>query len=187
MKFLSELFPVVLFVVFYQLYDIYVATQVLMAVVVVQLALIRLSGKPLQKMHWITLLLVLSFGGLTLGLRDPQFIMWKPTVINWLFAAALLLSEQFMQRGILRRMLEAVGQFPDHAVIRLNRAWILFLFSLGVLNLYVAYTFSEETWVNFKLFGMMGLSLAFVVGQSLYLARYITEKDNETAPATTED
>jgi len=187
MKFLSELFPVILFVVVYQAYDIYLATQILMVAVVLQIAFLKLTGKPVQKMHWITLALVLAFGALTLGLRDPQFIMWKPTVINWLFAAALLLSELYMQRGILRRMLESVAAFPDHAINRLNWAWVVFLFLLGVLNLYVAYNFSEETWVNFKLFGLMGLSLLFVVGQSFYLARYMTENETQAVKTSTEE
>lgn len=185
MKLLTDLLPVILFVIVYQAYDIYVATQVLMASVVLQLVLLKVLGKPIERMHWITLVLVLAFGGLTLGLRDPQFIMWKPTVINWLFAAALLISHQFMQRGILRRMLDGVGTFPNGVITRLNWAWTLFLFMLGVLNLYVAYNFSEETWVNFKLFGLMGLSLVFVIGQSFYLAKHL--HDTESPQAATED
>jgi intracellular septation protein len=187
MKFLSDLFPVILFFVVYQAYDIYIATQVLMGAVVLQIAFLKFTGRPVEKMHWITLALVVAFGALTLGLRDPQFIMWKPTVINWLFAAALLLSELYMQRGILRRMLESVATFPDHAINRLNWAWVLFLFLLGVLNLYVAYNFSEETWVNFKLFGLMGLSLLFVVGQSLYLARYMADTETQAVKTGSED
>lgn len=185
MKLLTDLLPVILFFIVYQAYDIYVATQVLMGAVALQLVLLKVLGKPIERMHWITLALVLAFGGLTLGLRDPQFIMWKPTVINWLFAFALLASHQFMQRGILRRMLDGVARFPDRVVTRLNWAWTLFLFSLGVLNLYVAYNFAEETWVSFKLFGLMGLSLAFVIGQSFYLARHM--HNSESAQAATED
>jgi len=187
MKLLTDLLPVILFVIAYQMYDIYVATLVLMAAIVVQIAYLKITGKPVEKMHWITLVLVIGFGGLTLGLRDPQFIMWKPTVINWLFAAALLLSEAFMQRGIVRRMLDTVGEFPAQVVSRLNWGWALFLFSLGVLNLYVAYNFSEETWVNFKLFGLMGLSLVFVIGQSLYLARYMQDPENNPAESAPEE
>ena len=183
MKFITDLFPVALFVIAYQAYDIYVATQVLMASVVLQLLLIKALGKPIEKMHWITLVLVLGFGGMTLFLHDPQFIMWKPTVINWLFAAALLVTQQFMQRGILRRMLDTVAPFPDPVIRRLNWAWVLFLFSLGVLNLYVAYNFSEQIWVNFKLFGLMGLSLLFVVAQSLYLARHMPQLPSSTETA----
>ncbi len=187
MKLLTDLLPVMVFVVVYQMYDIYAATIALMAVIVAQIAYMKLSGKSVEKIQWITLALVIGFGGLTLGLRDPQFIMWKPTVINWLFAAALLLSELFMQRGIMRRMLDTLGEFPLHAVSRLNWTWTGFLFGLGVLNLYVAYNFSEATWVNFKLFGLMGLTLVFVIGQSFYLARFLQDTDNNPAETAPED
>lgn len=181
MKILTDLLPVILFVVIYQMYDIYMATLVLMVALTLQIALLKLMGKPVEKMQWITLILVLAFGGLTLGFRNPEFIMWKPTVINWMFAAALLGSELFMKRSLMARMLDSIASFPDFVISRLNYAWTLFLFSLGVLNLYVAYNFSEETWVNFKLFGLMGLSLVFVIGQSFYLARYMREQDSEAA------
>jgi len=177
MKLLFDLFPLVLFFVFYQLYDIYAATMVLMGAMAAQIVLMKLGGRPIERMHWITLALVLVFGALTLGLRNPEFIMWKPTVINWLFAAALLLSEWFMARGILRRMLATVAEFPDPVVVRLNYAWVAFLTMAGVLNLYVAYNFPEPTWVDFKLFGLTGLSLVFIVLQSLYLARHIPQTE----------
>jgi intracellular septation protein len=173
MKFLTDLFPVILFFIAYQAYDIYIATWVLMGAVVVQLALLKLMHKPIEKMHWVTLVLVVAFGGLTLGLRDPVFIMWKPTVINWALGAVFLLSEYFMQRSLVRRMLDQIGEFSTQVVRNLSHAWGLFFIFLGVLNLYVAYNFSEEIWVNFKLFGLMGLSLLFIIGQSLYLARYM--------------
>ena len=185
MKLLFDLLPLVLFFAFYQLYDIYTATGVLMAAMVAQIVLMKLAGRPVEKMHWITLVLVLVFGALTLGLRNPQFIMWKPTVINWLFAAALLFSEWFMARGFLRRMLSAVAEFPDAVVTRLNYAWVLFLVGEGVLNLYVAYNYPESTWVDFKLFGLTALSLVFILLQSLYLARHMPEAEPaDDAPAT---
>ncbi len=175
MKLLFDLLPLVIFFVFYQLYDIYAATLVLMGAMAAQILLMKLAGRPVEKMHWITLALVLVFGALTLGLRNPEFIMWKPTVINWLFAAALLLSEWFMARGILRRMLATVADFPDLVVVRLNYAWVAFLALAGVLNLYVAYNYPEPTWVDFKLFGLTGLSLVFILLQSLYLARHMPQ------------
>ena len=187
MKLLTDFFPLLLFFVFYRLYDIYVATQVLMGAMLLQLLLMRLLQRPIEKMHWITLGLVWAFGALTLGLHDPRFIMWKPTVINWLFAAALLLSEWFMARGILQRMLATVAEFPVGVVRRLNHAWALFLFSVGLLNLYVAYHFSESTWVDFKLFGLTGLSLVFILGQSLYLARHMPQTREGSRNTAQED
>lgn len=181
MKLLSDLLPVILFVVVYRFYDIYLATWVLMAAMVMQIAWLKLRGKPVEKMHWVTLVLVLAFGALTLGLHDPLFIMWKPTVVNWLFAAALLFSAWFMQRGLLQRMLETVAEFPSAVIKRLNYAWVAFLVGLGALNLFVAYHYSEDIWVNFKLFGLMGLTLVFALAQGLYLARHMPERPQDAA------
>jgi intracellular septation protein len=173
MKFLFDLLPVILFVAAYQLYDIYVATLTLMAAVPLQLAWMKWSGKPIERMHWITLALVLVFGGLTLGFRDPLFIMWKPTVINLVLAAAILGSEWWMKRSFMQRMLHKVAPFPPTVCSHLSYAWAIFFILVGVLNLYVAYTFSEAVWVNFKLFGLLGLTLVFALGQGLYLARHM--------------
>jgi intracellular septation protein len=177
MKLLFDFLPLVVFFIFYRLFDIYVATEVLMAAMLVQILLMKLFNRPVEKMQWITLGLVLVFGGLTLGLRNPQFIMWKPTVINWLFAAALLFSEWFMAQGFMRRMLASVADFPATVVVNLNYAWAAFLVAAGALNLYVAYNFPEDIWVDFKLFGLTGLSAVFIIGQSLYLARHIPRSE----------
>lgn len=177
MKFLTDFFPVVLFFIAYKSYDMYVAIQVFMAAIAAQLLLLKLTGRPIEKMHWFSLGAVLVLGGISLWYRDPLFLMWKPSIFNWAFAAALLLSEWLMQRGIMRRMLEAVAPFPDFVIRRLTYAWALFLSFLGVLNLYVAYNFSEDTWVDFKLFGLMGLTLVFALGQGFYLARYMPQED----------
>ncbi len=185
MKLLSDLLPLLLFFAAYQQYDIYVATQVLIGATVLQLAVMKLCGRPIERMHWITLILVAGFGALTLAFRDPRFIMWKPTLVNWLFAAALLFSEYFMARGLLRRMFDKIGTFHPAVLRRLNLAWVLFLFGEGLLNLYVAYNFPESVWVNFKLFGLTGLSLLFILGQGLYLARHMPRESE--VPVSKED
>lgn len=187
MKILTELIPVFLFFGAYQVFDIYVATGVLMAAMVVQIAWFKLVGRPVERMHKIGLVLVLGLGALTLAFRNPLFLMWKPTVINWLFAAALLLSARFMQRGILQRMLDTVAAFPATVVQRLNLAWAGFLVLLGVLNLAVAYNFSEAIWVDFKLFGLMGLTLLFALGQGFYLARHMPQNTAAATGAATEE
>ncbi|RMG38241.1 MAG: septation protein A [Gammaproteobacteria bacterium] len=187
MKILNDFLPIVLFFVCYQLYDIYVATQVLMAVMVLQLGIMKLLGRPIEKMQWVILVLVLAFGALTLGLHDPQFIMWKPTIVNWLFAAALLFSEWFLARGLLRRMLAVVGEFPDQVISRLNWAWVIFLTLEGFLNLYVAYNYSEATWVNFKLFGLTLLSVLFMLAQGFYIARHMPQAAEVEAGRAGED
>lgn len=182
MKILADLFPVILFFIAYQLYDIYVATQVAIGAAVLQVAYHKLRYGSVENMHWVTLGLLVVFGGLTLALRDPLFIKWKPTVVNWLFGCAFLLSQLFMKRSLLRRMMDHAVHLPDHAWLRLNMAWVVFFFAMGILNLYVAYNYSEEIWVNFKLFGFLGLTLAFMLAQGFYLARFI-----EAEKSTLED
>jgi intracellular septation protein len=182
MKMLADLFPVILFFIAYQLFDIYVATQVAIAAAVLQVAYHKIRYGKVENTQWITLGLLTVFGGLTLALRDPTFIKWKPTVVNWLFAGAFLFSQIFMRRSLLRRMMDHAIALPDLAWLRLNTAWVAFFFGMGVLNLYVAYNYSEQTWVNFKLFGFLGLTLAFMLAQGFYLARHM-----ETDTSTTED
>ena len=182
MKIIADLFPVILFFIAYQLFDIYIATQVAIAAAAVQVVYNRLRYGKVETMHWVTLGLLVVFGGLTLALRDPTFIKWKPTVVNWLFAAAFLLSQLFMKRSLLRRMMDHAVNMPDAAWLRLNTAWVTFFTAMGVLNLYIAYNFSEAVWVNFKLFGFLGLTLVFMLAQGFYLARFV-----EPDESTTED
>ena len=120
------------------------------------------------------------FGGLTLILRDPVFIKWKPTVVNWLFGATFLASRFFGERTLIERMMGHAITVPAPVWLRLNWAWVLFFLAMGIVNIYVAYSYSEETWVNFKLFGMMGMTLVFVFAQAFYLGRYMeTEEENK--------
>ncbi len=182
MKMLADLFPVILFFIAYQLFDIYVATQVAIVAAGLQVAYHKFRYGQVANTQWLTLGLLVVFGGLTLALRDPTFIKWKPTVVNWLFAGAFLVSQVFMRRSLLRRMMDHAVALPDAVWLRLNTAWVLFFFSMGVINLYVAYSYSEQTWVNFKLFGFLGLTLAFMLAQGFYLARHM-----EPQNPTTED
>ena len=119
------------------------------------------------------------FGGLTLALHDPVFIKWKPTVVNWLFAVAFLISGLFMERNLLQRMMDHAISLPSNIWYRLNLAWITFFISAGLANLYVAYNYSESTWVDFKLFGMLGLTLLFMLLQGFYLARHMQPQEEE--------
>lgn len=180
MKMLADLFPVLLFFIAYQLFDIYVATQVAIAAAVVQVAYHKLRHGKVENMHWVTLGLLAVFGGLTLALRDPTFIKWKPTVVNWLFGAAFLFSQLFMKRSLLQRMMDHAVTLPDSAWLRLNVAWVAFFFAMGVLNLYVAYNYPEAVWVNFKLFGFLGLTLLFMLAQGFYLARFMEPEKPST-------
>ncbi len=171
MKFLADFFPVLLFFVAYKLWGIYVATIVAIGASLVQLLTFWIRHKRLENMHIITFAMLAVFGGLTLVLHNELFIKWKPTVINWLFAVAFLGSQFIGKKNFIQRLTEKNLSLPAVAWLRLNLAWTVFFVLLGFANLYVAYNFDTDTWVNFKMFGMMGLTLIFIVIQSVYIAR----------------
>jgi intracellular septation protein len=173
MKFLFDIFPLVLFFAAWSFYDIFVATAVAIAATVVQVAWMWLRQRRVDKMLWLTLAIMVVFGGATLALRDPTFIKLKPTVLYWAFAAALIGAQAFIGKNLIRLMMERQIRLPDAVWGRLNASWIGFFLVMGILNLYVAYRYSEAIWVKFKVFGGIGLMLAFVVLQALMLARYI--------------
>src|SRR5216117_3765043 len=160
MKFLYDLFPVALFFVAIQIWDIFVATAVAIGATIVQVGWLLVRRKRVQPMLWASLVIIVVFGGLTLYLRDRTFILWKPTVLYWLFRA--LLSEQM--------------RLPEQIWARLNWSWVAFFVFMGLANLYVAFNYSEKIWATFKLFGGMGLMLLFVVAQSLLLAKYMHDE-----------
>jgi intracellular septation protein len=173
MKFLFDLFPILLFFLAYKLYDIYVATAVAIAAAFVQITLFWLKNRRFENMHLVTLVILIVFGGLTLYLKDPIFIMWKPTIVNWLFGAVFLGSQFIGRRTLVERMMSHAITVPGPVWDKLNWAWVGFFAAMGALNLVVAYHFSENTWVNFKLFGMMGLTILFVFLQAIFLSRYM--------------
>jgi len=179
MKLLFDFFPILLFFIAYKMYDIYVATAVAIAAAALQTLLFWVKHRRFEKMHLVTFGLLAVFGGLTLILKDPVFIKWKPTVINWLFAVVFLGSHWIGAKPLVQRMMEHAVQVPAPVWLRLSWMWIGFFTAVGVVNLYVAFNYSENTWVNFKLFGILGLTLAFVVLQALYLGRYMQEENAE--------
>jgi intracellular septation protein len=176
MKFLFDLLPVILFFVAFKVADIYVATGVAIATTFVQVAWLKLRGKRVEPMLWASLAIIGVFGGATLVLQDETFIKWKPTVLYWLFGAVLA-GAALMRRNLIRVMLSEQVQLPQVVWARLNLSWIGFFVFMGAINLYVAYNYSTDNWVNFKLFGGMGLMLLFVVAQALVLAKYMDEKN----------
>ena len=175
MKFLFDLFPVILFFVAFQLWDIFVATAVAIAASFAQIGWLKLRGRKIDKMLWVSLAIIVVFGGLTLAFRDKTFIQWKPTVLYWLFGAVLA-GASLTGRNLLRSMLSEQMQLPAPVWVRLSWSWVGFFAFMGAANLYVAYNFSESAWVNFKLFGGMGLMLAFVLAQAAFLSRYMEDK-----------
>jgi intracellular septation protein len=176
MKFLFDLFPVILFFVAFKTWDIYVATAVAIGATFLQVGWLKLRGKRVEPMLWASLAIIGVFGGATLALQDETFIKWKPTVLYWLFSAVL--AGAFLTgRNLIRMMLSDQVRLSEPVWGRLNWSWVGFFVFMGTLNLYVAYNFSTDQWVNFKLFGGMGLMLLFVLAQALVLAKYVEDKD----------
>jgi intracellular septation protein len=185
-KLLFDLFPVLLFFIAFKASggDVYVATGVAIVAGVIQVGLVWLRQRRLESMHLITLGLLVVFGGATLLLHDEMFIKWKPTVVNWLFAAVFLGSHFIGKRLLMQRLLEKNIELPPPVWTRLNLAWGLFFLAVGAINLWVVYNFSTEIWVDFKLFGILGLTLAFVLLQSIYLMRHVKpDQDSEKGKA----
>ncbi|KTD65469.1 septation protein A [Legionella spiritensis] len=177
MKLLFDFFPVLLFFLTYKLYGIYYATAIAMIASVGQVAFYRLKHHRYEKMHLTSMALIVILGAATLIFHDPWFIKWKPTGIYW-FAALFFLGSRFVgNKTIIQKMMEENINLPIKIWYRLNYAWFLFFIFMGILNLYVAYNFSTDTWVNFKLFGGAGLTLIFVVLQAIYLSRHMIEKE----------
>ncbi|MFO7592555.1 MAG: inner membrane-spanning protein YciB [Pseudomonadota bacterium] len=217
MKFLFDLLPVILFFIAYKLYGIYPAIVVIMVATGIQVGLTWLKQRKVEKMHLITLALVVVLGGATLVLQDKAFFMWKPTAVNWLFALAFLGSHFIGSRKTLvERMMSHAIEVPPVVWLRLNISWVLFFVLMGIANLYVANFFfeanaaliaaaggevdletcagemtgqllqlcqqaklTEDNWVDFKLYGMMGLTFAFVIAQAFYLGRHMPQESTK--------
>ena len=215
MKFLADFFPILLFFIAYKLYGIYAATAVAIAASLLQVGWHWLRTRKVETMHLVTLGILVVFGGLTIALHDRAFIMWKPSIVNWLFAAVFFGSQFVGDKPLIERMMSHAIEVPAPIWRNLNNLWVLFFLAMGALNLYVANNFFvaestlleitglsdidfeqcatlfrgetlalcrharslEETWVNFKLFGMMGLTIAFVIAQAFYLARHVRDEE----------
>lgn len=177
MKLLFDYFPVLLFFICYKLFGIYPATAVAMGASVIQVFLHRLKHQRYEKMHLISMSLIMVLGGATLFFHNPWFIKCKPTGIYWLSSLVLFGSRFIGKTTLIEKMMGGNIQLPSQIWSRLNAAWAFFFIGLGALNLYVAYHYDTDVWVNFKLFGGAGFTLLFVFIQSLYLTRHIIEKD----------
>ena len=172
MKFLFDLFPVILFFAAFKVAGIYVATTVAMVATVLQIAWVWFKHRKVDAMQWLSLLIIGVFGGATLIFHNETFIKWKPTVLYWLFGVVLLGSVVVVRKNLIRAMMEQQVSLPETMWGRLNLVWALFFLVMGCLNLYVAYNFDTDVWVNFKLFGSMGLMVVFILAQSVWLARH---------------
>ncbi len=179
MKLLFDMFPVALFFVAYKFAGIYVATTIAIVANVLQIAWLTFAKKKIEPMVWISLAIIVVFGGATLLLHDETFIKWKPTVLYWAFAAVLAGGQWFFNKNFIRVIMEKNMALPELIWRRLNLMWAAFFAVMGIINLYVAYNFSTDTWVNFKLFGGMGLMILFVIAQGLMLSKYVPEQEQE--------
>jgi intracellular septation protein len=171
MQLLFDFLPVIAFFVAYQpTHNIFLATGVLIVAVIVQTAVQWVRHRKVSSMALTSAVLVLVFGGLTLAVHDKAFIQWKVTVVNWLFAGAFLVANFFGERPLTERIMGESVTLERAMWRRLSWAWVAFFVALGAINLYVARNFPEEVWVNFKLFGMLGLTIVFALAQGFWLA-----------------
>jgi len=182
MKLFFDFLPIILFFIAYKTYDIYVATAVAIVASLILVAYTWLRTRKVEPMQLVSLGLIVVFGGATLWLQNPLFIMWKPSILYVLFAAAFLGSQFIGNKTLVERMMGSLMSAPQAIWHQVNIAWVSFFIALAGLNLYVAYNFDEATWVNFKLFGLMGITLVFMLAQGLWLGKHATMLDSATEP-----
>jgi intracellular septation protein len=178
MKFLFDLFPVILFFIAFKFFGIFAATAVAMIATIAQIIYVKFRHGVVDKMLMISGAIITVFGGATLLLHDPQFIQWKPTILYWLFTAGLLGAQFLFKKNPMRSMMEKQISLPDAIWSRLNIAWALLFLALGFLNLYVADHYSQDTWVNFKLFGVTGIMFVFIILQTILISKYLPKDDS---------
>jgi intracellular septation protein len=178
MKLLLDFLPIAVFFAAFKLFDIWVATGVAIAATVAQIAWLRYSTGKVEPMQWLSLGVIVLFGGATLLAHNDTFIKWKPTVLYWLMGGALAIGQVVFRKNLLKSLMGAQMSLPDGAWRSLTWSWTAFFAVMGVANLWVAFHYDTDTWVNFKLFGGMGLMVLFVIGQAVYLSRFMkTETD----------
>ncbi len=182
MKFFYDFLPIILFFVAYKFFGIYVATAVAIGAAIIQATWFYIQHRKLEKMHIINVSVLVVFGGATLLFQNEAFIMWKPTVLNWIFALILIGSHFIGEKTIMQRFLGQALTLPAAVWSKVNISWALFFLASGALNIYVAYNYDMDTWVNFKLFGLMGITVLFMLAQGIYLSRYMNKQ-----PANSEE
>ena len=180
MKFLFDLFPVILFFVAFKFFGIYTATAVAIVATIAQIIYSKIRHGKVEKMLLISGLIITLFGGATLLLKDPTFIQWKPTILYWLFSVSLVGGQFIFKKNIIRNMMESQISLPENIWTKLNLAWAALFLALGFLNLYVAFNYTQDTWVDFKLFGITGIMFIFIVLQTLVLSKHLIPESIKT-------
>jgi intracellular septation protein len=176
LKLIFDFFPIILFFVAFKFGGIYVATGVAIAATFAQIGWVWFKGRNVEPMLWVSLVIVVLFGGATLLLHNDTFIKWKPTVLYWVFAVVLVGGQLLFRKNFIRQLLGTQMDLPAVAWTRLNWSWAGYFAIMGIVNIWVAYHYSTAVWVDFKLFGSLGLTLVFAVIQSLMIARYLPQK-----------
>ena len=190
MKMLFDYFPIIVFFTVFKLLTgdgsseaikeaMIMATKAGIAASFLQVALYWLKTRKFEKMHLISLALIAIFGSITIALDDPLYIKWKTTILEWVFALVFLGSQYIGEKNLVRRMMDKVMIAPDAIWKKLNIAWAGFFTLMGFVNLYVIYNFSDEFWVNFKLFGMLGMTIVFIIAQGIFMAKYVIQEDDD--------
>ncbi|CRY70687.1 septation protein A [Yersinia pseudotuberculosis] len=180
MKQLLDFLPLVVFFIFYKMYDIFVASGALIVATLVALAFSWLKYRKVEKMTLVTAAMVLVFGTLTLAFHSDLFIKWKVTVLYVLFALALLVSQWVMKKPLIQRMLGKELTLPDKVWSTLNLSWAIFFLVCGLLNIYVAFWLPQDIWVNFKVFGLTAMTLIFTLISGVYIYRHMPEEQKKS-------
>lgn len=173
MQIFYDLFPLFLFFIAYKFLGIYAATAVAIAATIAQVAYTRIKHKEFQTIQVVTCVMIIVFGGMTIAFHNPIFLKWKPTMINWILAIIFIGSQYVGKQSVLERMLHDKISAPPYVWRTLNMMWVSFFIFVGALNIVVAYNVDTDTWVNFKVFGMLGLTLVFGIIQAMYLAKHV--------------
>jgi intracellular septation protein len=174
-----EYLPLVIFFVFYKFGDLYWATGSLIITSALQILYYVVKKQPIPKRNWVFFGLIAIFGGLTIFFHDDTFIKWKVTIINALFSIALVVSNSFFNKNLIKELMGESLPLPEKIWGKLNLAWAIFFLVCAILNIYIAYNFSLETWVNFKVFGLMGLTFVFAISTVFALYKYLPQEENE--------
>ena len=177
MKLFLDFFPIVLFFIVFKTYGIFAATAIAIAATVVQIAWMRFKNGKVDTMQWVSLGVIVVFGGATLVTQDETFIKWKPSVLYWLMCSTLWVGYFFFKRNFIQALMGAQLELPQEVWGKLLHAWAAFFMLMGFINIWVAYNFDTDTWVSYKFFGGLGLMLVFVVLQGLFLSRYMKEPE----------
>ena len=175
MKQLLEFFPILLFFIAYKAYDIYIATAVVIGATIIQVVIAWFKYRKVETMQWITLGLVIVFGGATIILHDEQYLKWKFSIIEWLFGVAFLSSHFIGEKTFIERMMASNLSLPATIWTRLNFSWATFFISVGFINVYVMYNYNTDDWVTFKTFIAPALMVVFMVVQMSFIYKYIPE------------